>query len=361
MGTTQLGQHMGISMSQNAVRRDLSMAYEIDDNIANLQVKMPLDQLSMVKIRVPRSIDNGNLDFAFETEGNAPHAFGIKFDLSRGPANGDFRLKIKSHYLPTRDIDARLTYHNIDLICENGFDASFSLLLDDQMMASAEIKRTPGHTTVQVKTPVRGYQNIQLELKSDYDTYVSGSIDIDGKVTGAEIRKSEDKIDIDIQTTLRGYEVIKATFELIDDKTVLMKVFRHDVQLTSLKIEAEFYPNRPLMQPLLKVEWKFTQSLWANFALELDDGEGKITFEAPNKDFKLEYKNEESGDTSIFEAHLELDGETLDYESERVWTDGMITGKSSFTTTMDYQPSNQKTNYEIQYPSAQSDRPILLR
>ena len=115
------------------------------------------------------------------------------------------------------------------------------------------------------------------------------------------------------------------------------------------------------MQPLLKVEWKFTQSLWANFALELDDGEGKITFEAPNKDFKLEYKNEESGDTSIFEAHLELDGETLDYESERVWNDGMITGKSSYTTTMNYQPSNQRTNYEIQYPTAESDRPILLR
>ena len=362
MGTTQLGQHMGISMSQNTVRRDLSMAYEIDDNIAKLQVKMPLDQLSMVNIRIPRSIDNDNMDFAFETEGDQhAHAFGIKYDLSRGPANGDFGLKIKSPYLPTSSVDARLNYNNIDLICENGFDAMFSLLMDDEVMASAEIKRTPGHTTVQVKTPVRGYQNIQLELKSDYATYVSGSIDIDGKVTGAEIRKSEDKLDIDIQTTLRGYEVIKATFERIDDKTVLIKVFRHDVQLTSLKIEAEFYPNRPLMQPLLRVEWKATQSLWANFAMEFDDGKGKITLEAPNKDFKFEFKSEESGDTSIFEAHLELDGETLDYESERVWNDGMITGKSSYTTTMNYQPSNQRTNYEIQYPTAESDRPILLR
>ena len=191
----------------------------------------------------------------------------------------------------------------------------------------------------------------------------SAFVTIEGKVTGAKVQLHENpwKIDMEIQTTFRGYEVIKISLESPDsEKTLVLQVFRHDVLLTSLRIEADVYPNRPLIEPIVKVDLKATESIWAKFELEMDEGKGKITFSAPNKDFKLEFEGEDNGDTSLFTAHMELDGKTLDYESERVWTDGRITGKSSYTTTMDYEPANQKSNYEIQWPF-RPGMPYLLR
>ena len=356
MGTTQLGQHMGLSLSQNTVRRDLSMAYEVDDSLAKLLVKMPLDRLSLIKVRTPRSIEMSNMDFAFETQGQQnDYAFGMRYDLSKGLSNGDFLLKVKAPgKLP--EVEAKLEYNNVDFIADNGFDGMFYVMVEEDIMVSAEIKRTPGHTNVQVKTPIPEYQDIKMELKSDYETNIFGSISLNNKVTSVNLQKSGDNIDIEVKTTLRGYETIKISIKKLDAKTYLIEAFRHETLLTSLKIVAEL--NIQSKQAMLKVEWKATDSLWANFALAFNNGKGEISLQAPNKDFKADFKSEETGDTSIFETHIELDGETLDYESERVWTDGSITGKSSYQTTMDISPKNQKSSYEIQY---NLNRPLLLR
>ena len=356
MGTTQLGQHMGLSLSQNTVRRDLSMAYEVDDNTAKLLVKMPLDRFSMIKVRTPRSIAMSNMDFAFETQGQQnDYAFGMRYDLSKGLSNGDFLLKVKAPgKLP--EVEAKLEYNNVDFIADNGFDGMFYVMVDEMVMVSAEIKRTPGHTNVQVKTPIREYQDIKMELKSDYETNIFASISVNNKVTSVNLQKNGDNVDIELKTTLRGYETIKISIKKLDAKTYLIEAFRHETLLTSLKIVAEL--KIALKQAMLKVEWKATDSLWANLALVFNDGNGDISFQAPNKDFKADWKSEETGDTSVFAAHMELDGKTLDYESERVWSDGTITGKSSYQTTMDISPKNQKSSYEINYDL---NRPLLLR
>ena len=58
-GTTSLGKQLGVSFEQNKIRRDLSVSYEQNDNVAMYHLKTPLKQYESIKLRTMMMSDMG--------------------------------------------------------------------------------------------------------------------------------------------------------------------------------------------------------------------------------------------------------------------------------------------------------------
>jgi hypothetical protein len=105
------------------------------------------------------------LDFNFENQGKEKFAFGLKYDFSRGLSNGEILAKMIRNPNNAIDLETKLEWNNIDgSVSPKGFDGLFYLNYYGDQLAYAKVERsTPGyghgHTTLEIRTPIQGYQN----------------------------------------------------------------------------------------------------------------------------------------------------------------------------------------------------------
>jgi hypothetical protein len=352
-GTTSIGKQFGVSFEQNAVRRDVSMAYGIDENnVAMVRVKTPLERYKSIKLRSMMMADMGRqMDFGFETSGvENDFAFGVKYDFSRGLANGMVLIKTKAAPLSTwmSDLEAKVEYTDMDGDLSNGFGGLFYFSKDGQVIASGKINRTPGHTKAQLKTPVPGYERLDLELKSDYQTNILMVYQQNDDTTSLDVQKTgAEDYDITIKTPARGYETITATYRKTGTVSVVT-VARNGKKISSITVDASM--DLQAKKAMLALKWEATQHLWAEVSMSFDNDKGEFTLKAPNKDWKFTMEHSDDGTTSKNNIDVNMDGKTMTYVSKRVWTEGNIAGESKFRTTIDYfEIKSQDSNYLIKY------------
>ena len=365
LGTTSLGRQMGVSFEQNKVRRDLSVSYEEDQNhVAMVHVKTPLEKYKSVKLRSMMMADMGTqMEFAFETQGDQNDmAVGLLYDFSKGLSNGMLLFKIRAApFDPSlSNLEAKIEYNNVDGNPSNGFDGMFYFSKDNEVVASGKITRVPGHTTVEAKTPFRGYKNLELELKSDYSTNVFMSLDKDGQSISLNVDKvGPSDYDIIIKTPSKSYEKITCNIRK-DDKTTTVDIFKNDKKFSTFTVVSDVSIEDG--RGHIDFKWEATDSLWAQAAVSYEDNKAEFSLKAPNTDWKVSMEVKESGPTSTTKFDANIDGEVLRYSSERTWTDGHIVGQSEFFTTMPYfKDKDTKSNYEITYPNDLSfNRPLEI-
>ena len=176
---------MGLSFAHNTVRRDLSFAYDFDEeNRALVQIKTPLEQYRSIKMRSTRMAEMGSrMDFGFEAQGkDNDFAIGFKYDFSNGWTKGLLLAKFKE--TKKAGLEANLEY-NLDKHLRT-FDGQVyfkELTKENKEIVHILLKlnRTPGHTIAHIQSD--RFQDIKLELQSDYKTKVTASLDIGQKNT----------------------------------------------------------------------------------------------------------------------------------------------------------------------------------
>ena len=349
LGTTSLGQHMGVSFENNAVRRDVSFAYDFDnENRALVQIKTPLQKYKSIKVRSMMMADVGStMDFAFESQGEQNDlAFGLKYDFSQGISDGTLLAKVKAE--PMVDVEAKLEYHNVDGITSNGFDGMFYFKKDGDLLASAKINRTPGHTTAQVKTPMPGYRKINFEIKSDYKTNVFALVEIEDKATSVNIDKvGAEDYDVLLKTPKSGYETIHTTLRKKGTEIVIV-VSRNGKQMSTVTVDADIDIDEK--NGLLKARWEATANWWAETSLTYNNGVGDFYFKTPTKDWTVHVEDHDDGVTHSRVFNVNIDGNKIDYSSEQVFNEGHITGQSSLETNIKFfEAAKQESKYEIKY------------
>ena len=220
LGTTSLGKHMGITFDNNSVKRDVRFAYDInEDNTAMVQIDTPLEHYKSIKIRSMMMADMGSqMDFSFETQGKEDFAIGLKYDFSRGLSSGDLLIKMINNGNNAIDLESKLEYNNVDFVLNNGFDGMYYLKWKNTQLAYAKVERKieagTGHTTLVIKTPVEGFENLKMELKSDYATTAFAAVEL-GKLGAysADLKRTvtgpTGHTKLSIKTPHPGFELLK--------------------------------------------------------------------------------------------------------------------------------------------------------
>ncbi len=347
LGTTSLGKHFGVAYENNAVRRDLSFAYDYDaQQRALVQIKTPLDDYKSIKIRTIRMADIGNvMDFGFETQGvnQKEFAMGLKYDFSKGLSDGMLLFKLKAPQILDwmgADIETKLDYSYEEVI--------FYFKKDGSVLASAKLTKQPHEINGDVTTPIPGYEKINLNLRSDFDSFSVVSVTINGKLASLRVdRVQYNGFDVKIVTPMKGYEDIEVQARYINNEVLEITVFKEEKKITKLIIDARVVDGMKL-----DVHWEATSSLWAKLSLSYEEGHILMTFKAPNKDWSVSSKYTDDGTVSITVLEVNIDGQILNYSSERVVKEGHITGQSKFFTNMEsinFMAKKQETNYELKY------------
>ena len=220
LGTTSLGKHMGITFDNNSVKRDVRFAYDInEDNTAMVQIDTPLEHYKSIKIRSMMMADMGSqMDFSFETQGKEDFAIGLKYDFSRGLSSGDLLIKMINNGNNAIDLESKLEYNNVDFVLNNGFDGMYYLKWKNTQLAYAKVERKveagTSHTTLVIKTPVEGFENLKMELKSDYATTAFAAVEL-GKLGAysADLKRTvtgpTGHTKLSIKTPHPGFELLK--------------------------------------------------------------------------------------------------------------------------------------------------------
>merc|ERR1712172_268281 len=152
------------------------------------------------------------------TQGKEDFAIGLKYDFSRGLSSGDLLIKMINNGNNAIDLESKLEYNNVDFVLNNGFDGMYYLKWKNTQLAYAKVERKieagTGHTTLVIKTPVEGFENLKMELKSDYATTAFAaaelgklgaySADLKRTVTGPTAHTK-----LSIKAPLPGFDLLK--------------------------------------------------------------------------------------------------------------------------------------------------------
>jgi hypothetical protein len=187
--------------------------YTLGFNV-DLLISLPAkeEQFKSIKIRSMMMADMGSqMDFSFEAEGKEDFGAGLKWDFSRGLANGELLIKTINKDAGI-DLETKLEYSNVDGIMSNGFDGMFFLSWKGNQQVYVKAKRVPGHTELVIKTPIfKGFENMKVELKSDYVTKATATAEL-GRlgVYNVALNKVDNGYKMEVKTPFSGYDKLKA-------------------------------------------------------------------------------------------------------------------------------------------------------
>ena len=97
----------------------------------------------------------------------------------------------------------------------------------------------PGHTKVAIKTPIRGFTSLKMEMKSDYASNFFMSLEKNADMYSLNVDKvGTYDFDVLIKTPIRNYQTLKATFR--QSGTVgTLEIFRNAKRISKLVVDAE--------------------------------------------------------------------------------------------------------------------------
>ncbi len=343
----------------------MSFAYGIDDgNVGVAQIRTPLEQYKSIKVRSLMLADMGKqMDFGFEVQGAKNDlALGLKYDFSRGLANGMILAKAKAsqgtkaaHFFS--DLEGKIEYNDVDGILANGFGGSFHFIKDGTTLAAGKVNREvtgqSGRTTVSLKTPFSGYEKLDLELKSDYETNLLMVYERNGVATSLSVdKKGPQEYELTIKTPIAGYEKVLVTYKR-EGTVAVITISRPGHKMSTITIDSTF--DLVAKRGHLMINWEMTQSLRAEVSITYADGQGTFKLKTPSKNWHVVFYHSDDGTTSEMKLNADIDGKKITYSTTRTWVPGLITGQSILITNVpkDFlflEPNaNRKTDYKISY------------
>lgn len=356
LGATSIGQELGLRFEQNAVRRDVSIAFETDEasNVNTVRVRTPFDQFKSIKVRLPSMMmaDMGmqQMDFGFENQGtDNDFAMGIKYDFSRGLSNG--LVLLKAMLSSDQRYEAKVVYNNVDGDLENGFDASVYARSNEDTIFSAKAS-SHQNRELELDIQLAVLHPFTFQFKSDFSSTPKLFVAFEqgpGSLMSLDVSHDggSGSYKVQLKTPLAGYEIISATI-VTKETRCIVTVFRNKEKISTFTIDVEL----PMVEPILRLnfKWEATPRLWAEISVRGDPETAEMSLKAPNKNWKASTEYRDDGTTSVYVLNAVIDDDTLSYSSERVWTSGSIVSKSKFLTTLDFfETKQEETSYSIKY------------
>lgn len=97
----------------------------------------------------------------------------------------------------------------------------------------------PGHTKIAIKTPITGFTNLKMEMKSDYATNFFMSLDKNGVMYSLNVDKvGTYDFDVLIKTPISNYQTLKGTFRQSGTMGTL-EIIRNTKTISKLVVDAE--------------------------------------------------------------------------------------------------------------------------
>ena len=294
-GSTTQRSRYGIGVTSNRERREVGLEYQMEEDVAIMKLKTPIPEFKSVSLKSSTVMndDNGHFNFGFEFEGeNNEFGIGLRYDLSKGPATGKLEVLLKAPIIEKEYVIAVLKFKNLDGDWKNGFEIEFHFtdLINNEtangisaMIRGELLEGDKARIKVNAQSQ-RSFGNFELILERQLSPTprIEAVLTYNEKVFSILAVQNAPDLTITIKTPIQGYDNIELKISSIEDfspetggkwKAILT---RETMTITQVDLTLNFVEGYNVI-----FDWKASESIWAKFEAELNDMIARISLFTP--------------------------------------------------------------------------------
>ena len=329
------------SFKNHRMKRSVNMEYDHIDGGFVFDADMPYVKFKRFAFNNQEFVLEQGRDFSIK----------VQYNASAVKSSGDFSINLQyARYQANYTLT--LIYEIPDEDLSRGLSAKFSCLNKGEIWFSGKILRMVGTTNIEIKTPIEGWRNLKLDMKSDWKTQADITFLRESRKTLIHLEQHGIyDYNITFVTPFVGYENIQITSQK-EKENIVIRIMNGDMFISQISLKIEIYDVFQ-GKGRIEIQWDAANNIFVHINTSFDGVKALISIETSFVQVQkalFEIAIQKIGSSRKTKAVFQINEKFLTYESEFIWSNELLKSKSKTQTNFNFLGfERSETDLKLEY------------